>query len=190
MSAGFPLTVPGSLRATPRMGPNHLSLHATGRREHAVRAPGPSWGRELAVNSGQSQSQANSHIGRDPAGRPYMACKGQGLIPSTPPGTTHLQVSSLGPLTLCPKWIVSGVGGGRWRGERREGSGSERGRRAAATAGWWGVAMWPGCREASGQTTLRSRRCRQAPPNSLGNSPYRQAIAALARFSPAAGQGH
>jgi hypothetical protein len=46
-------------------------------------SPGPSWGRETAINSGQSQCPADNDIGRStavirrhrPAG-PYMACKG------------------------------------------------------------------------------------------------------------------
>jgi hypothetical protein len=56
-------------------------------------SPGPSWGRETAVNSGQSRCPADNDIGRstavigrDGAAGPYMACKGSGVqIPSAPP---------------------------------------------------------------------------------------------------------
>jgi hypothetical protein len=56
-------------------------------------SPGPSWGRETAVNSGQSRCPADNDIGRSTAvirrhrsAGPYMACKGSGVqIPSAPP---------------------------------------------------------------------------------------------------------
>jgi hypothetical protein len=55
--------------------------------------PGPSWGRETAVNNGQPRCPTDNQppslsavIGRDGAAGPYMACKGSGVqIPSAPP---------------------------------------------------------------------------------------------------------
>jgi hypothetical protein len=47
---------------------------------------GPSWGRETAVNDGQSRCLTDNQTGslsavtgRDGAAGPYMACKGSGL---------------------------------------------------------------------------------------------------------------
>jgi hypothetical protein len=59
---------------------------------------GPSWGRETAVNNGQSRCPTDNQtysssaiIGRDRAAGPYMACKGSGVqIPSAPPQVNGL----------------------------------------------------------------------------------------------------
>src|SRR5215203_5833738 len=84
-----------------------------------------------------------------------MACKGSGVqIPSAPPGMMYLQASSLGPLTLCTEWIISGAGDRRlvWRG-------------------------YVGRRKTSGQPPSRSRTCRQAPPE----QPWQLAVPAVDR---------
>ena len=56
--------------------------------------PGPSWGRETAVNSGQSRCLTDNRtcslsavIGRDGAAGPYMACKRSELFPLSPRAT-------------------------------------------------------------------------------------------------------
>jgi hypothetical protein len=102
-TSGVRSTVPGSLRTTSAELPGG-EPSAINRQEFTgeVRS-GPSWGRETAVNNGQSRCPADNQtysssavISRDGAAGPYMACKGSGVqIPSAPPGTTHL------PLTLA-----------------------------------------------------------------------------------------
>jgi hypothetical protein len=93
-------TVRSMTAISPYDEPRGLSANNRGERA------GPSWGRETAVNNGQSRRLADNQtgswsavIGPDGAAGPYMACKGSGVqIPlgstTTTPQATGLPFSS------------------------------------------------------------------------------------------------